>query len=205
MLRITMIRHGRTEGSSKGKFIGITDEPILNSEKKALSEIKFPPVDEVYSSPMKRCIETAQILYPDNEINVIDELSECDFGDFEGKTYQELLRDPIYKGWVKSGEISSYPNGERRSDFQERCIHGFEKVIRDAVSRRRRNIALIVHDGTIMSILGAYGFPAQDYRKWTAEYGEGYRLRIVPEPFMSDNNIEQREIIVDGKIIRDGN
>ena len=88
MLRITMIRHGKTEGSSKGKFIGITDEPILDSEKKALSEIKFPSVDEVYSSPMKRCIETAQILYPDNEINVIDEFSECNFGDFEGKTYQ---------------------------------------------------------------------------------------------------------------------
>ena len=64
---------------------------------------------------------------------------------------------------------------------------------------------MIVHDGTIMSILGAYGFPAQDYRRWTAEYGEGYRLRIVPELFMSNNNIEQREIIVDGKIIRDGN
>ena len=96
MLRITMIRHGKTEGSSKGRFIGRTDESLTDTEKVALSKIKFPAAEEVYSSPMSRCIETAHILYPENDINVVDELAECNFGDFEGKTYQELLKDPMY-------------------------------------------------------------------------------------------------------------
>ena len=204
MLRITMIRHGKTEGSSKGRFIGRTDESLTDTEKVALSKIKFPAAEEVYSSPMSRCIETAHILYPENDINVVDELAECNFGDFEGKTYQELLKDPMYKGWVDSGEISSYPNGEKRSDFQKRSIAGFEKVIADAVAKRRKNIAMIVHGGTIMSILGAYGFPAQEYIRWTAEYGEGYRLRVAPELFLKEDK-EHREIIVDGKIVRDEN
>ena len=204
MLRITMIRHGKTEGSSKGRFIGRTDESLTDTEKVALSKIKFPAAEEVYSSPMSRCIETAHILYPENDINVVDELAECNFGDFEGKTYQELLKDPMYKGWVDSGEISSYPNGEKRSDFQKRSIAGFEKVIADALAKRRKNIAMIVHGGTIMSILGAYGFPAQEYIRWTAEYGEGYRLRVAPELFFKEDK-EQREIIVDGKIVRDEN
>ena len=59
-------------------------------------------------------------------------------------------------------------------------------------------IALVVHGGTIMSILGAYGFPKQDYFEWHVNNGEGYRVRFSPEAFCRGS----RELVVDGKIVR---
>ncbi len=199
MLKITMIRHGKTEGNSLGKYIGITDEPLLEEEREALRALKFPAVEEVYSSPMKRCIETANILFDYLEPVVVEELSQCNFGKFEGKTYQELLNDPEYKSWVGSGEITSFPEGENRGEFQERCIRGFEKVVSDAVKNNRSHIAMVVHGGTIMSVLDAYGFPPQPYIEWTAEAGGGYQIRLNAEAFLNTSN---KEIIVDGKIVR---
>ncbi len=199
MLKITMLRHGKTEGNAKGRYIGITDEPILDEEKEALLKISFPRVQAVYVSPMKRCIQTAKILFPESGIVVIDELAECDFGRFEGKTYQELIGDPVYKLWVESGEIIAFPEGENRADFQARCLRGFDKTVADTIENKYTNIAMIVHGGTIMSILEAYGFPYQEYNKWYVRNGEGYRLRMTPETFTGDT----KEIIVDGKIVRE--
>ena len=198
MLKITMLRHGKTDGNRKGRYIGVTDEPLLENEKKALKNIEFSTVETVYVSPMMRCRQTAEILYPQCKTVVIDELAECDFGRFEGKTYQELISDPVYQAWVESGEIVAFPEGEARAGFQERCLKGFEKVVADAAKKKFTNIAMVVHGGTIMSILEAYGFPHQENNKWYVSNGEGYRLRMMPEAFLEGAG----ELIVDGKIVR---
>ncbi len=202
MLRITMIRHGMTEGNSKGKFIGVTDEPILEEEKERLATLKFPMAEAVYCSPMRRCIETAHILFPYEEPVIVSELAERDFGLFEGKTYKELTEDPQYKQWVQIGEIITYPNGEDISDFGKRCISGFEKIIRDADKKNKSDIAIVAHGGTIMSILYEYGFPKQKYLEWVVKNGEGYRLRLSPTDFAAGADDKKRKIIVDGKIVR---
>ena len=204
MLKITLIRHGKTEGNSLGRYIGVTDEPLLPEETKVLARLDFPRVEAVYTSPMRRCRQTAEILFPHHTPVVVPELAECDFGEFEGKTYQELIGDPVYRQWVESGEIAAFPGGEKRADFQERCLKGLGTVIADAVKRRKTAIAMVVHGGTIMSILDAYGFPAQEYNQWYAANGEGFQVRLAPEDFLDDAAAE-RTIIVDRKIVRTEN
>ncbi len=202
MLKILMIRHGKTEGNSLGKYIGVTEETLLETEKEYLKNMNFPNVQGVYSSPRKRCLETAQLLFPNKEAIVIPELSQCNFGRLEGKTYQELKQNPEFKNWVVSSEIIAFPDGESRAEFQKRSIEGFFKVISDACSKHMDNIAMVVHNGTIMSILDAFGFPSQGYTAWGLEPAEGYRVRISQDAFLKDeDNI--REMIVDRKIIRD--
>ena len=201
MLKIIMLRHGKTEGNSLGKYIGVTDEDLMPTETKALENLRFPSVDGVYSSPMKRCLQTAGILFPALKPTVFPELSECDFGRFEGKTYQELIGDPVYQSWVESGEIEAFPGGEKRTDFQARCIRGLEKTIAHAVKKRWGSIAMVVHGGTIMSLLDAYGFPEQDYNRWHVGNGEGFVLRMAPE-FFEEGAAAGRKIIVDRKIER---
>ena len=202
MLKITLIRHGKTEGNEKGKFIGVTDEPVLEEEKEALADLQFPPAQAVYSSPMKRCTETAQILFPYEKAVIIPELAERDFGLFEGKTYKELTEDPKYKEWLEKKDIMSYPTGEDISDFHARVVSGFEKIIDDAVKNKKTDIAVIAHGGTIMSIMYMYGFPKQQYLEWLVKNGEGYRIRLSPEEFADGADKKGRKIIVDGKIVR---
>ena len=162
MLKVIMIRHGMTYGNTLGRYIGTTDEPILESEAENLKKYRFEPVDAVYSSPMKRCVETAKILFPDNKAELIQGFRECDFGEFENKNYQELSDNPNYQEWVNSGGKNAFPGGESPQEFIQRTVDAFTEIVKKARFFEYEQIALVVHGGTIMSILDAYGIPHQD-------------------------------------------
>ena len=81
-----LIRHGQTQGNMEHRYIGCrTDESLCEQGASALQARKYPPVKKVYASPMKRCLETAAILYPDVPVEIIENFRECDFGDWENK------------------------------------------------------------------------------------------------------------------------
>ena len=70
--RISVIRHGRTAANDKGIYIGRTDFPLSDKGAAELAgkmdEFRYPNVARVYSSPLRRCTETAEILFPDVQI-----------------------------------------------------------------------------------------------------------------------------------------
>ena len=77
---IYIIRSGATREETEGKYIGHTDVELSEEGRKQLenmrSELVYPPVGAVISSPLKRCTDTAAILYPDNKCITIDSLIE---------------------------------------------------------------------------------------------------------------------------------
>ena len=93
---IYLIRHGITQGNLDGKYIGQTNLSLCPEGKRRIEQFcadgVYPDVEKVYSSPLARCLETAEIIYPDNKLMIVDELSEMNFGDFEGKTQTEPSR-----------------------------------------------------------------------------------------------------------------
>lgn len=128
MIRLSLIRHGQTEGNKKKRYIGVTDESLCEEGKDFLRQMKYPAPQAVYVSPMKRCVETAEILFPDYPVHVIDELAECDFGDFENKNYEELDGNLEYQAWIESGGTLPFPGGESRESFCRRNLLGFGKL-----------------------------------------------------------------------------
>ncbi|MFR4477353.1 MAG: histidine phosphatase family protein, partial [Ruminococcus callidus] len=98
--RISVIRHGRTAANDKGIYIGRTDFPLSDKGAAELAgkmdEFRYPNVARVYSSPLRRCTETAEILFPDVQIQTVDNLIEMDFGTFEGKSADELVHKPEF-------------------------------------------------------------------------------------------------------------
>ena len=198
MLKVTMIRHGKTYGNSLGRYIGITDEPLLPEEEAALGRYAFGQMDQVFTSPLKRCVQTAELLFPGQAKALIPEFAECNFGEFENKNYQELSDNPNYQKWIDSGGTLGFPGGESMAAFQERCLIGMDRVVAMALENNWEEIAMVVNGGTIMSVLGAYGFPKQDYFDWHVKNGEGYRVRFSPEAYCRGS----RELVVDGKIVR---
>ena len=96
MKTIAFIRHGMTQGNLEKRYIGRTDQPLCEHgtvQAQTLANIGLPDCDFVFASPYLRCLQTAHILFPDQQIDILDELRECDFGDFEGKTAEELEQD----------------------------------------------------------------------------------------------------------------
>lgn len=146
-MKLILIRHGKTYGNMQKRYIGTTDEPLLDN---ITIDKEYPKADIIISSPLKRCIMTAELIYPEKKISICSDLRETDFGDFENKSYEELQENPHYRRWIDSGGEAAPPNGESRAEFARRCIRAYERIIANSKAERA---ALIVHGGTIMAIM----------------------------------------------------
>lgn len=180
-IELFLIRHGKTRANLEHRYLGRTDEELSPEGKAALAAQraagKYPApevVDAVVASPMKRCLQSAALLYPGRTPLVIEEFREMDFGAFEGKNYMELRDDARYQAWIDSNGTLPFPEGEGQEALKERCRRGLIRMIGQLGKADRA--AAIVHGGTIMALLGEYG--ALSYFDYQCENGGGYRCRI---------------------------
>lgn len=180
-MKLYLIRHGMTQGNKRRAYIGAgTDEPLCAEGIAQLLGRSYPKADIVFVSPMKRCIMTAERIYPNQEMVLCEGLKEMDFGDFEGKTYEELKDQPDYRRWIECGGENPFPNGESRRNFTLRSQNAFRECL-EKVRQREREInavAFVVHGGTIMAVMEEYGTPKGAYYRWQIENGGMIELDI---------------------------
>ena len=91
--KLHLLRHGLTEGNLKGLYIGSgSDLPLCDEGRAQLKTLKkdfdYPQVPLVFTSPLKRATETAEILFPGVRQIELDDLREMAFGKFEGRAVQ---------------------------------------------------------------------------------------------------------------------
>ena len=197
---IHLIRHGATKGNQLGQYIGRTDLPLAPEGAKQLRELSraggYPTAQAYYCSPLLRCRETLNILYPDAEPVVVEGLRECDFGEWEGKTAKELMEeDPSFAQWMESGAQATPPGGESGAVFMHRVCEAFEKLVEDMLRSRTTSAVIVTHGGVIMTILSAYGLPKAGFYDWLTGNGCGYSLRITPGLWMRSMVAEVYETI----------
>ncbi|MBQ3666040.1 MAG: histidine phosphatase family protein [Lachnospiraceae bacterium] len=217
-MKITLIRHAMTYGNTLKRYIGVTDEEVCSEGMKQLKKMVqagyYPDCEIVFASPMLRCRQTAEIIYPHHQMVYENDFRECDFGSLEGKNYEELKGDTAYQRWIDSGGTLPFPGGEDIDEFKKRCRRGFRRVIAqclwagspiahqmgyDSKLKRIRDpqntgIALVVHGGTIMSIMETFEENHKNYYEYHVENCEGYEtvyngrdLKIVRKIQMPEN------------------
>ncbi len=71
-ITVCLIRHGITKGNLEGRYIGTTDEPLYDNK----IQKSIPDADLVVSSPLKRCVSTARLIYPENKIEIIEDFRD---------------------------------------------------------------------------------------------------------------------------------
>lgn len=173
MIKLVFLRHGATYGNTFHRYIGITNEPLLQESIDKLKNRQYPHADVVYCSPLQRCIQTAKIAYEGKDIIIDNDLCECNFGDFENKNHSELINNKDYEKWLKSDKEDAFPNGERPEEFKKRCCDCFEKIIAD-IKEKDITIAFVVHGGIIMSILEKFALEKREFCEWKPENAEGF-------------------------------
>ena len=178
MIKLWLIRHGKTEGNKLARYIGTTDEPLCQEEIEFLKKMDYPKVQEIYVSPLRRCVQTAEILFPEKPVHIIEELAECDFGEFENKNYKELDGNPNYQAWIDSNGTLPFPEGESREEFRNRNLRGFEKVVTSCIRSHVTEVALVVHGGTIMNIMEEYTDIQKQFYEWHVKNGGGYEVEL---------------------------
>ena len=189
-MRWVLIRHGQTQGNLEHRYIGCrTDETLCAAGREALRLHRYPAVSRVFASPMRRCVETAAILYPGIRPEIVPDFRECDFGVFEGKNYAELSGRSDYQAWIDSGGELLFPGGESRAAFAARCVRAFERL---PAQDFREDCALIVHGGTIMAIMERAAVPKGRYFDYQVKPGEGYLLNPdgTYQKLMNDHRME---------------
>ena len=90
MKYVVLIRHGATEGNVQKRYIGRTDEPLCPHGQVQAACLAGVEADRIVVSPMLRARQTADLAFPGREYEIAEDLRETDFGEFEGKTADEM-------------------------------------------------------------------------------------------------------------------
>ena len=187
-VEIVLIRHGKTEGNKEKRYIGRTDQPLSEEGIAGIKENlgRYPSVEKVYASPMKRTRQTAELIYPGQAPELVDGLREMDMGVFEGKNHAELKNRPSYILWVATRGKISIPGGESMKDFGKRTMDAFTQVLGDMQVEGIKRSAVVAHGGTIMSIVSQLA--DDDYYKYMVNNGAGFRLTLDDDGKLLDLN-----------------
>lgn len=183
---IHLIRHGCVKENTEWKYIGHTDSKLSAEGISQLEEMKknriYPYADIIFSSPLSRCTDTAKILYPDSKIITVDELIEYNFGEFEGRTADELHeKEPLFDDWLRGDKDIAPPFGETNAEFGQRVCKAFTLICNAALgSEDYDDVAIVTHGGVIMAVMSAFALPSAPMHEWLTPNGCGYTLRLDP-------------------------
>ena len=190
-ITLYLIRHGATKSNKRHAYLGNTNEPLSNEGGEQIifynEAGRYRKEKDnllIFSSPMLRCLQTKDILYPDTRAILLPEWKEIDFGRFEGKNYQDLNGDPDYQRWIDSGGVTAFPGGESRDEFVKRSMAGLEWCIECMEDYKQKSAVCIVHGGTIMAIMSS--LTGGDYYDYQVKNGQGYEIELS----IKNNNVQ---------------
>ncbi|MBO4446275.1 MAG: histidine phosphatase family protein [Clostridia bacterium] len=182
--KIHLIRHGLTKENFEGKYVGHLDVPVceegLEQLKQMKAEMIYPEVDALFISPLLRCRQTADILYPDMTALVIDGLKEFNFGAWEGMDAAELESEAKFPEWLAGGAEAGPPYGETNGEFGKRISDAFLKIVEGLFKTETREAAIVTHGGVIMGLMSMFALPELPMPEWLVPNGCGFTLEIVP-------------------------
>jgi broad specificity phosphatase PhoE len=151
-----LIRHGEHDWLKRG-IAGRLPGVHLNAEGRAQAaelalRLKATRIDGIFSSPMERAVETADPVAKASELEVriAPEITELDFGEWNGKTFEELNRDERWAKWNRERTTYRIPGGELMSEVQGRMV-GFLTGLH--ATKRDGTFALFSHGDAIRAAL----------------------------------------------------
>jgi alpha-ribazole phosphatase len=187
--KIHLIRHGMTEANNDGRYIGRTDLPLSPEGLASLLQLKetyqYPGGVRFFTSPLTRCRQTLEVLYPGCKAEAVDGLAECDFGDWEGKNIRDLKNDERFLQWME-GKTRDIPNGEGTEAFRARVCEAFEGIVSDLLHSGDTEAVVCTHGGVITLLMQLYSLPRLDPKDCLAAAGQGFTLRVTPSIWMNE-------------------
>lgn len=151
---VLLVRHGQTESNITGYFMGWSDEDISElgyAQASSLSSrLATSPIASIYSSPLRRTLNTARVLAEPHELEpeVLDELIEIGLGDWQGLHREEIIQKwpDIWKQSRIDPSDVALPNGESFQQVTERAVRAFNQIVADNTDQQ---VLAVTHDVVI--------------------------------------------------------
>jgi alpha-ribazole phosphatase len=152
--RLLLIRHAQPDEDARGRCYGRLDIGLsARGQRRAqllARTLDRIPLAAVYSSPSTRTLETAGPLAAAHQLtpSVEDALREIDFGELEGRSYDEIQAayPDLYRSWMETPTLVEFPGGESYTQLRERALAALEAIR----ARHRGEVAAIVSHGGIL-------------------------------------------------------
>ena len=151
MSRLILVRHAEPVEDARGRCYGSLDVGLSQAGRRDAERIASLDCDAVYSSPRIRAIDTAKAIAAD--VQVDDDLRELDFGDLEGRTYDEIAASEpeLYRAWMERPTTVTFPGGESFALLKKRALAALDRI------RAEHDCAVVVtHGGVIRAALAEW-------------------------------------------------
>ncbi|OGP28890.1 MAG: hypothetical protein A2038_04155 [Deltaproteobacteria bacterium GWA2_57_13] len=177
-----LLRHGETTWNKNGRVMGRLEVPLnrtgIAQARHVVKLTAHLDIDAIYSSPLKRSLQTARILAQGMKVPVkIDpQLTEVAFGRWEGYQFQQLIRDQVYHRFLKTPLTAKVPGGETMRDVQKRGIEALRRAARKYPQGR---ILFVTHGDVIRAILCHHlRLPLAEFRRLRIDNGSLTALEV---------------------------
>lgn len=159
MTMFFLIRHASCDGLGQTLW-GRTPGIRLNEQGKLQAQqladrfegMKF---DAIYSGPLERALETAEPIARgmNVEIRKSDALNEIDFGEWSGKTFEQLQSDERWRHFNSCRSTASVPGGESFLEVQNRIVKEINRIADEHVGGC---VAIVSHADLIRAAVGYF-------------------------------------------------
>lgn len=164
-MRLFLIRHAAPVDDARGRCYGRLDIGLsAEGERQAdalVRSLSNARIDMVVSSPARRAVDTALPLATARglDVEVRDDLRELDFGDLEGRTYEEIsvTHPELYARWMVEPTSVRFPGGEAYEDLSRRVDAEIESLLEEHPGE---TVAVVTHGGVVRAVVaGILGLP----------------------------------------------
>lgn len=153
-MKLYLVRHGQTDLNKVRRFQGHIDVPLneagIGQAQKLALRLSCEPLDKIYTSPLSRTQQTAEIIRSNHQIDIMtnEELAEMSFGSLEGKTYREI--NEIFPDWNASVFDFTFAGGENLDNLVVRM-----KSFLDELKKQdeKTNVLVVTHSGCLRVML----------------------------------------------------
>ena len=173
-MELFVIRHTEVQNPNNlcyGNY-DISLKPNYEHKSKIFFENLPNDLDQIYSSPSKRCTDLLDL--HNLNFNIHNDLRELDFGDWEGKKWDDIDQTHL-NYWMEDYVNRSPKNGEKMIDLYKRSIEFTYKIVELDLQK----ILLVTHAGVIRSLISeALSINLNQIFNIAVQYDEIYRFQI---------------------------
>jgi probable phosphomutase (TIGR03848 family) len=164
MATLLLVRHGRTTANASGLLAGRTEGVRLDDVGRGQAErtagrLAAVPVARVVSSPLERCRQTADVLLgrldPVPPLTIDDAITECDYGDWQGRTLTDLATETLWTTVQRQPSAVVFPGGESMTTMQARSVSAVRRIDAEIEAQHGASAVWVAvsHGDIIKSIL----------------------------------------------------
>lgn len=169
--KVFLVRHGETEWNKLGKFQGCQDIPLSEEgivQAQYLSKKFNSNFDYIYTSPLKRALQTAEVIATNKKIkpSIINDLREINFGEWEGLTLKEISDNfpKEFNNWRNDKFEAPMCGGDL--SLKKACERAKIAITEIADKHKGKKILIVSHGGIIKAgLLGLFELDMTMYHK----------------------------------------